>query len=168
MSELRIRAIEKDDVPRVWELLRGLAQYEKLMDALTGTPEMLRDALFGAGPKLEGLVADKQGTLVGYALFYPVFGSFRTRWRLWLEDLYVEPSERGTGTGAALMAELSRIAIERGFYAVDWEVIDWNEPALRFYQSLGSNEVATDWLRYRLTGEALQSMADRTRESQKK
>jgi GNAT superfamily N-acetyltransferase len=161
MSELRVRAIAESDVPRVWQLLRGLAEYEKLTDILTGNPDMLREALFGQGPRLEGLVADRAGALVGYALFYPVFGSFRSRWRLWLEDLYVDPSERGSGTGAALMAELARITLERGWYSMDWEVIDWNEPALGFYQALGSSEIATDWLRYRLSGEALQAMAGR-------
>ena len=159
MSEARIRAIAEGDVPRVWELLRGLADYEKLTDSLTGSPEMLREALFGGGPGLDGLVAEKDGRFVGYALFYPVFGSFRARWRLWLEDLYVEPSERGSGTGAALMAELSRVALARGFDTVDWEVLDWNEPAIRFYRGLGSTEIATDWLRYRLSGEALEAMA---------
>ena len=142
-------------------MLGGLAEYEKMTDILTGTPEMLREALFGPGPGLEGLVAERDGSLVGYALFYPVFGSFRARWRLWLEDLYVEPSERGTGTGAALMAELARITLERGWYSMDWEVIDWNEPALRFYRSLGSGEIAKDWLRYRLSGHALQAVAGR-------
>jgi GNAT superfamily N-acetyltransferase len=161
MSEARIRPIGEADVPRVHNLLRGLAEYEKMTDILTGTPEMLREALFGKAPRLEGLVAEREGKLVGYALFYPVFGSFRARWRLWLEDLYVEESERGAGTGAALMAELARITLERGWYSMDWEVIDWNEPALRFYQALGSNEVAKDWLRYRLSGDALQAVAGR-------
>jgi len=161
MSEARIRPVREADVPRVHQMLRGLAEYEKLLDILTGTPEMLGEALFGPGPRLEGLVAEREGALVGYALFYPVFGSFRSRWRLWLEDLYVEPSERGAGTGAALMAELARITLERGWFAMDWEVIDWNEPALGFYQALGSSEVATDWLRYRLSGEALQAVAGR-------
>ena len=163
MSGLRVRPVTEADVPRLWEMLRGLAEYEKLTDILTGTPEMLREALFGKGPRLEGLVAERDGTLVGYALFYPVFGSFRSRWRLWLEDLYVEESERGSGAGVALMAELARITLDRGWFAMDWEVIDWNEPALRFYQRLGSSEVATDWLRYRLSGDALQTLAGRAR-----
>jgi len=159
MSPPRIRALAEADVPRVWELLRGLAEYERLTAALTGTPELLREALFGRGPRLDGLVAEKDGALVGYALFYPVFGSFGARWRLWLEDLYVEPSERGSGTGAALMAELARIALARGFDAIDWEVLGWNEPALRFYRGLGAQEFATDWLRYRLSGEGLEALA---------
>ena len=157
-----VRPIAPADIPQVWELLRGLAEYEKLTEFLSGTPDMLRDALFGSAPdRLRGLVAERDGRLVGYALYYAVFGSFRTRWRLWLEDLYVDPEERGTGTGAALMAELARLTIEGGYYALDWEVIDWNRPALDFYQHLGAHPVATDWLRYRLEGEALEKMAGR-------
>ena len=169
MSELRVRRATEADVPRIWQMLRGLAEYERLTEILTGNPEMLREALFGRGPTLEGLVAERAGALVGYALFYPVFGSFRARWRLWLEDLWVEEAERGAGTGVALMAELARITLERGWFAIDWEVIDWNEPALRFYRSLGASEVATDWLRYRLSGEALAAIASHaTSESSKK
>ena len=158
-SLLVVRPVAPADVPRVWEMLRGLAEYEKLTDILTGNADMLREALFGKGPRIEGLVAETQGRLVGYALFYPAFGSFRARWRLWLEDLWVEPAERGTGAGARLMAELARIALERGFYSVDWEVLDWNEPAIGFYQRLGSKRIATDWFHYRLAGEALEEMA---------
>src|ERR1044071_1632428 len=102
---LTVRAIAPDDVPRVWDLLRGLADYEKLTDAVTGNADRLRDALFGPGDRLRGLVAEQAGRFVGYALFYPVFGSFRTRWRLWLEDVCVEPEARGSGAGVALMAE---------------------------------------------------------------
>jgi ribosomal protein S18 acetylase RimI-like enzyme len=144
-------------------MLRGLATYEKLTDILTGNAEMLRDVLFGArAERLYGLVAERDGRLVGYALYYPVFGSFRTRWRLYLEDLYVEPEARGTGAGVALMAELARRVREGGYYSLDWEVIDWNTPSIEFYERLGSKRVATDWLRYRLDGEALEAMAART------
>ena len=157
--DLVVRAVVPADLPRVWEMLRGLAEYEKLTDILTGNAQMLGEALFGEGPRLEGLVAEAGGRLIGYALFYPAFGSFRSRWRLWLEDRWVEPSQRGTGAGARLMSELARIAIERGFYSVDWEVIDWNEPAIGFYERLGSRRIAADWLRYRLDGGALERVA---------
>lgn len=160
-----VRAIEAGDVPRVWELLRGLAEYEELTDVLTGSAELLEKALFGEGDRLRGLVAERQGRLVGYALYYPVFGSFRTRWRLWLEDLFVEPEERGSGTGVALMVELARLVREGGYYSLDWEVIDWNRPALDFYERLGAHPVATDWLRYRLDGEALERLATSPRAS---
>ena len=155
------RPIAPADVPRVWELLRGLAEYEKLGDAVTGDAGMLEKALFGSGDRLRGLVAERAGKLVGYALYYPVFGSFRARWRLWLEDIYVEPEARGSGAGVSLMAELARLAHEGGYLGLDWEVLDWNRPALDFYEHIGARRVAADWLRYRLEGEALEKVAGR-------
>lgn len=156
-----VRSIAPDDVAQVWELLRGLAEYEKLAHVVTGDADLLREALFGPGDRLRGLVAERAGRLVGYALFYPVFGSFRARWRLWLEDLYVDPGARGSGAGVALMAELARLTREGGYLALDWEVIDWNRPALEFYERLGAHRVATDWLRHRLEGDALENVARR-------
>jgi GNAT superfamily N-acetyltransferase len=161
MTAARVRAIQSPDLPRVWEMLRGLAEYERLAEYLTGTPALLEEALFGGGDRLRGLVAEREGRLVGYALYYPVFGSFRTRWRLWLEDLYVEPDERGAGTGMALMAELAREVERGGYYSLDWEVLDWNRSALDFYEQLGGEPLAKNWLRYRLVGPALEKMAKR-------
>jgi ribosomal protein S18 acetylase RimI-like enzyme len=158
---IRVRPARPEDVARVWELLRGLADYEKLTAFVTGTPDLLHAALFGGAARAECLVAEHGGRLVGYALYYPVFGSFRARWRMWLEDLYVEPELRGSGAGARMLAELARIALARGYYAVDWEVLDWNQPAIGFYQRHGAGRVATDWCRYRLDGEALKALADR-------
>jgi GNAT superfamily N-acetyltransferase len=154
-----VRPIAPADVTRVWELLRGLAEYEQLTSAVTGDAGMLREALFGSGDRLRGLVAERAGRVVGYALYYPVFGSFRARWRLWLEDLYVEPEARGSGAGVALVAELARLTLAGGYLALDWEVIDWNRPALDFYEHLGAHRVAADWLRYRLEGDALARLA---------
>jgi GNAT superfamily N-acetyltransferase len=156
-----IRPIAPPDVPRVWELLRGLAEYEKLTEILTGDAVGLQRALFGTGDRLRGLVAERAGRLIGYALFYPVFGSFRTRWRLWLEDLYVEPDARGSGAGVALMTELARLALAGGYVAIDWEVIDWNRPALDFYEHLGAHPIAIEWSRYRLDAGALETVATR-------
>ena len=161
---VNVRPIAPADVPRVWELLRGLAEYEKLTEILTGDAGLLRQALFGPGDRLHGLVAECAGRLIGYALFYPVFGSFRTRWRLWLEDLYVEPEARGSGAGVALMAELASIARAGGYVAIDWEVIDWNRPALDFYEHLGAHPTASGWLRYRLDAGAVEKMAKRRTE----
>ena len=160
-APVRIRAIERGDVLQVWEMLRGLAEYEKLTESLTGDADLMADALFGKGDRLRGLVADRSGRLVGYALYFPVYGSFRARWRLHLEDLYVDPKERGTGAGAALLAHLARLAEAGGYYAVDWEVLDWNRPALDFYERLGAHRIAPDWYRYRLDGEALRALAAR-------
>ncbi len=159
MSAFLVRPATPADVPAVWELLRGLAEYEKLTDILTGSPELLSEALFGPGPRLEGRVAEREGRLLGYALFYPVFGSFRARWRMWLEDLFVLPEARGLGAGAALLAEVCRVAEARGCFSVDWEVLDWNEPALEFYRRQGAHDLGGGWRRYRVDGAALAKLA---------
>jgi ribosomal protein S18 acetylase RimI-like enzyme len=135
-----------------------------MMDYLTDTPAMLEEALFGterAAARRAGRRA--QRNLVGYALFYPVYGSVPRGWRMWLEDLFVDPEERGSGAGRKLMVELARIADARGWYAVDWEVLDWNESALGFYQHLGASRIASDWHRYRLSGDALKAIAGEAR-----
>jgi GNAT superfamily N-acetyltransferase len=160
-TRVNIRPIAPGDVTGVWELLHGLAVHEELTDAVTGDAEGLRRALFEPGDRLHGLVAEHGGRLVGYALYYPVFGSFRTRWRLWLEDLYVAPEARGLGAGVALMAALARRALEGGYVAVEWQVLDWNRIALDFYEHLGARRYATDLLQYRLDGEALEETAGR-------
>lgn len=156
---ITLRPARRADVPRVWELLKGLAEYEKLTGILTGTPEMIEAALFGEGPRIEVIVAEDGDALLGYALFYPVFGSFRARWRLWLEDLFVVPEARGRGVGARLLAELCRIAGARGHFSVDWEVLDWNEPSLEFYRRLGAYDLGGGWYRYRIDGEAMKALA---------
>lgn len=158
---MTIRTIAPDDVARVWELVGGLASYEELDAALTGSEELLREALFGSGDRLRGLVAESAGRVVGYALFYPVFGSFRARWRLWLEDVFVEPAARGSGAGVALMAALARLAREGGYAAIDWNVLDWNRSALDFYEHLDARPIQSGWLCYRLEGEALERAAER-------
>lgn len=158
-----LRTVRRADVPRVWEMLRGLAEYEQLTDILTGTPAMLEAALFGEGPSIEAIVAEDGDALLGYALFYPVFGSFRARWRLWLEDLFVAPEARGRGIGARLLAELCRIAAARGHFSVDWEVLDWNEPSLEFYRRLGAHDLGGGWLRYRIDGEAMKRLGEERR-----
>ncbi|MDA1266058.1 MAG: GNAT family N-acetyltransferase [Planctomycetota bacterium] len=160
-SQVSVRATVPADVPRVWELLLGLARYEQLTEAVTGDAAGLHEALFGQGHRLRGLVAEQRGRLVGYALFYPVFGSFRTGWRLWLEDLFVEPEARGSGAGVALMAALAHLTLDGGYHALDWEVIDWNRPAIEFYERLGAQPTNPDWLSYRVAGAALAMLAGR-------
>jgi len=159
-GEVVVRAVEPRDVAGVWELLRGLAEYERLTHALTGSAERLGDALFGEGDRLRGLVAERSGRLVGYALFYPVFGSFRARWRLWLEDVYVAPDARGSGAGRAMLGALARAAVEGGYEAIDWEVLDWNRSAIGFYEGLSARPTGGGWLKYRVEGEALAALAE--------
>lgn len=143
--------------------MRGLAEYEKLMHEFTSTEHELEAALFSDEPAAECLVLEQAGALTGYALFYPVFSSFRNRRTLWLEDLFVDPAARGAGGGRLLMAALARICLERGITRLGWIVLDWNAPSIAFYRKLGGTEQPTsDWLTYamgemelrRLAGEA--------------
>jgi GNAT superfamily N-acetyltransferase len=155
-----IRPVRAEDMPRLWGLVRQLADYEKLNDSLTGTQEALADLLFGERRGLEGLLAEAEGEAIGYALFYDTFSSFRTWRMLWLEDLFVAPDARGTGAGRALLAEVARIGIARGCRRIDWNVLDWNEPAIGFYRRLGSELVVNDWLSYRLDEAGMRRLVD--------
>jgi GNAT superfamily N-acetyltransferase len=152
------RAVRPADVPRLWELVLELAAYERLGHLVTGSPGQLGEALFGTPRRLVGLIAEHDGETVGYALFYETFSSFRTRPKLWLEDLYVRPAARGHRLGRLLFAEFARIALERGCYRVDWHVLDWNEPAIGFYRSLGAGHAAADWLQYGMDETALRTL----------
>lgn len=159
MTSLEVRAATPGDLAAVWQLMHGLAEYERMTEIITGTPERLGEALFGEQSFVQALVAESEGHLLGYALFYPTFSSFRTRSRLWLEDLFVEPGARGTGTGRALLASLARLALARGHERIDWHVLDWNTPAIAFYEHLGATHQVADWLTYGLEERALQRLA---------
>jgi GNAT superfamily N-acetyltransferase len=149
-AELRIRAAVAADVPVIVSLIHALAEYEKAAPrALSLTEERLRDALFGPHPAVEALVATADGALIGYALYFHNFSSWRGRRGLFLEDLFVLPEWRRHGLGRALFAELTRIAQERGCARIEWIVLDWNIPAIRFYQSLGAQPL-NEWTTYRL------------------
>jgi GNAT superfamily N-acetyltransferase len=154
-----IRPARPDDVPRIWEMLHGLAVYERLDHEVSGTPERLAEHLFGARPVVECLVADSGHGLVGYALFFPSYSSFRTAPSLWLEDLFVEPGERGKGTGFALLAALSRIALERGLSGIGWLVLDWNRPSIAFYERAGGRAADGGWIEYGLDRAGMEALA---------
>ncbi len=154
-----VRAARPADLPRIWELLNGLAEYERWQEYVTGTPEQLGVLLFGPSPIGEALVAERDGAIVGYALFYVRLSSFRTRTRLWLEDLFVEPGERGAGTGRALLAVLAAICAERGHDEVALHVLDWNAPSIAFSERLGGRRVATDVYTYAFDAAALATLA---------
>ncbi len=159
MTAARVRFAVKDDLPRLWELLWGLAEYERWTEYVTGTREQLGELLFGPRPVGEALVAEREGRLVGYAIFFPTLSSFRTRRMMWLEDLFVEETERGRGTGRALVAELARLAVERGYARIDWQVLDWNAPSIAFYERLGAGRIATELFTYSLPEDALRRIA---------
>lgn len=157
-----IRPAVADDVPLILALIRELAAYEREPDAVVATEaDLLRDG-FGAEPKFRALVAEDGGEPAGFALYCHAYSTWRGRPVLYLEDLFVRPAHRKKGIGLALMRRLSRIAVDEGCARFVWEVLDWNEPAIRFYESLGA-EVLRPWLNVRLEGEALLRVASTDR-----
>lgn len=155
-----VRPASPADVPPVWDMIRELAVYERLLDTLSGTAERLADLLFGPQHTLECLVAEEAGRLVGYALFYPTYSSFRARPGLWLEDLYVVPERRGSGAGKKLLTEVARAAVARGSHRLDWNVLDWNEPAMEFYRRMGAGPTLPGWVQYGLDERSLRRLAE--------
>jgi GNAT superfamily N-acetyltransferase len=150
-----IRPAGPEDVPAVLQLIRGLAEYEKLLHECVITEAQVREQLFGAKPAAEAWVAQvAPGRLVGFALFFTTFSTFLGQRGLYLEDLFVVPEARAQGVGRALMLRLARIAVERDYGRFEWSVLDWNEPAIGFYKQLGAS-VLPDWRRCRLTGQEL-------------
>jgi len=153
-----IRAAARADVPELLRLIRGLAEYEKLADQAKGTAPALEAALFGPRPACEALIAEVGGRAVGFALYFTSFSTFLCKPGVYLEDVFVEPEHRGSGIGKALLAGLAAIAVERGPGRFEWRVLDWNEPSIRFYESLGAT-IMREWLLARVTGPALERMA---------
>ncbi len=151
---ITVRPAEPGDAEVIYRLIRDLAVYERAPEAVVGTQEMLAHELFGPSPSGEALIAELDGRPVGHALFYRTFSSWECRPGLWLEDIYVAPEHRRHGVGGALLAELARITVERGFTRLEWTALDWNTPALDFYAKLGAERMV-GWSDYRLTGEAL-------------
>jgi GNAT superfamily N-acetyltransferase len=155
-----IRAAEPRDLEAIVRLITGLAEFEKLTDLLAVTPEALRPHLFGERPVAEALVVEKQERLVAFALFFTNFSTFLGRPGLYLEDLFVEPEQRGDGIGEALLTRLAQLAVSRGCGRFEWSVLDWNENAIRFYQRMGAT-VMPDWRICRVAGSALAAFAAR-------
>jgi GNAT superfamily N-acetyltransferase len=153
-----IRPATRADVPALLRLIQELAVYERLADQVHATEQLLADGLFGARPSAEALLAELDGEPVGYALWFTTFSTFLARPGIWLEDLFVVPARRRGGIGRALLARVAEIAVERGCRRLEWSALDWNEPALAFYRSLGA-ETLRDWIQHRITGEALQRLA---------
>ncbi|MCX5543689.1 GNAT family N-acetyltransferase [Paraburkholderia sp. CNPSo 3076] len=153
-----IRAATAADVGAMHALMYELAEFEKLTHLFTGTADGLADALFGTRPAAEALVAEDAGRIVGYALFFHNYSTFLSRRGLYLEDLYVQPSQRGTGLGTTMLRALAAIAVERGCARFEWTVLDWNTPAIGFYEKLGAT-VLPDWRVVRMTGDALEKLA---------
>jgi len=157
-ARLTIRPATEADVSLVLTFIRGLADYEHLSHLVTATEETLRDALFGARPGAEVLLAFEAQTPVGFAVFFHNFSTFLGRRGLWLEDIYIDPAFRRKGHGRALLLHVARIAHERGCGRFEWSALDWNTPAIDFYRGLGAVPL-DDWTIFRATGAALERMA---------
>ncbi|MCH0538611.1 GNAT family N-acetyltransferase [Streptomyces sp. MUM 203J] len=153
-----IRTAVPADVPVLYSMVRELALYEKALEEVRATEEQLREALFGERPAVYAYVAeDEGGEVVGFALWFLNFSTWRGVHGICLEDLYVRPEARGGGYGKALLRELARTCAERGYERLEWSVLDWNEPAIGFYRSLGA-EPMSEWTVYRLTDGALERL----------
>jgi len=139
--------------------LLALADYERLSDTVTGSAEDLARDLESDVATVECLVAEHQGELVGYALFFPTYGSFRARSKMWLEDLFVEPRARKLGVGNALLAGVAKRALARGCVQLDWYVLDWNQLAIDFYERIGATRPQVDWVQYGVGEEQLKALA---------
>jgi GNAT superfamily N-acetyltransferase len=151
---LKIRPAEERDIDAIFDLIQGLAAYEKLSDRVTGNTELLRSHLFGDRPYAEAIVAELGDLSIGFALFFHNYSTFLTQPGLYLEDIFVRPEYRRQGVGKALLAAVAKIAVDRGCGRLEWSVLEWNQNAIEFYQSLGAT-VLPDWKICRLTGKTL-------------
>lgn len=156
---ITITPAQAADVPLILEFINELADYEKLNDEVVATASSLQRALFGPQPSAEALIARIDGSACGFALFFHNFSTFLGKHGLYLEDLFVRPAFRGAGVGKALLGHLAQLALARDCGRFEWSVLDWNRPARDFYESLGAVANVT-WVPYRITGEALQKLAN--------
>lgn len=155
---LQLRFATESDVGLILELIKGLAEYEKLSHEVVADETALQATLFGERKAAEIIIADYEGEPAGFALFFHNYSTFLAKPGLYLEDLFVKPEFRGRGIGKELLICLARIAVERDCGRFEWSVLDWNEPAIRFYKSIGG-QLMDEWQIFRVTGEALTKLA---------
>ena len=159
MSEdFTIRPAARADAGELLRLIRSLARYEKLENLATGTEAMLAASLFGPRPACEALISERGGRAVGFALFFTTFSTFLCKPGIYLEDIFVDPAHRGAGIGKALLRRLAALAVERGCWRLEWRVLDWNTPSIRFYESLGA-VVMPEWELVRMTEPEFRALA---------
>jgi len=158
-TDFQIRPARVEDVSIILELIRDLATYERAPDEVIATEEQLVDVLFGERPAAEVLLAFERESPVGFALFFHNFSTWLGRPGLYLEDLFVKPEKRGKGYGRALLVELAKIAMERGCGRMEWAVLVWNEPAIKFYRALGAKPM-DEWTVFRLTRDGIERLAN--------
>jgi GNAT superfamily N-acetyltransferase len=157
-NEFTVRSAKKEDVSLILWFIKGLAEYEKLSHEVVATEQGLGQHLFGPEPKAEVLIGEYKGQPVGFALFFYNFSTFLGKPGIYLEDLFVIPEMRGQGFGKALLKHLAGLAVERDCGRLEWAVLDWNEPSIKFYESLGAR-LMKEWIINRLTGEKLLELA---------
>jgi GNAT superfamily N-acetyltransferase len=158
-QDFQIRPARLEDVPIILQLIRDLATYERAPDEVTATEEQLVDVLFGERPAAEVLLAFEGESPVGFAVYFYNFSTWLGRAGLYLEDLFVNPDKRGKGYGRALLVELAKIARDRECGRMEWAVLDWNEPAIKFYRALGAKPMH-EWTVFRLTRDGIAGLAD--------
>ncbi|KJH72811.1 GNAT family N-acetyltransferase [Aliterella atlantica] len=154
---LKLRPVEPADVQVLFKLIQALAEYEKLSHAVTGNADALHEHLFGSHPCVEAILAECDGEVVGFALFFPNYSTFLTQPGIYLEDLFVLPEYRRKGIGKAILTYLANLAVERGCGRLEWSVLDWNADAIAFYEQIGAM-VLPDWRICRITGDAIEQM----------
>ena len=160
VTHFSIRPAEPADITHIHSMIVELAVFEKLEHMVVATEELLHEGLFGARPAAEAIVGEENGEVVAFALFFHNFSTFLTKKGLYLEDLYVRQSHRGKGYGTQLLSRLAQIAVERHCGRFEWSVLDWNEPAIGFYRTMGA-EILPEWRICRVTGESLDHLARR-------
>lgn len=153
-----IRRARPADVPAIYQLIRDLAEYERSLAEVTGSEEGLRRSLFGPEPAVFAHVAEHDGRVAGFALWYLSYSTWLCQHGIYLEDLYVTPELREQGLGRDLLAELAAVCVERGYGRLEWWVLDWNVPALGFYAALGATGM-DQWTVHRMTGAPLRALA---------
>ena len=157
-AAVAIRPGRPEDAPALAAMIRALAEYERLTHLCVGTEDDLRAAIWASDPAAEVLIAHVDRQPAGFALFFPTFSTFLARRGLWLEDLFVYPEYRGAGVGKALLRAVAALARDRGCGRLEWSVLDWNTPAIRFYEGLGAT-VMPDWRIARVVGSAIDALA---------
>lgn len=155
---ITLRPATRHDVADILDLIRSLADYERLAHECVATEEALLESLFGDRPAAEVVIAEADAEVAGFALFFSNYSTFLARPGLYLEDIFVYPARRGHGIGRRLIQHLAQIAVKRGYGRFEWSVLDWNEPAIRFYRGLGAVPM-TGWTVQRVSGDALQKLA---------
>ena len=156
-----LREAQRGDEPGILAGIRGLAVYEREPDAVENTVDTLSETLFGPDPRAYAHVVERDGAIVGIAIWFLTYSTWTGRHGIWLEDLHVDESQRGRGYGKALIASLADVCIERSYSRLEWTVLDWNAPAIAFYRSIGA-EPMSEWTTQRLTGGALSRLAGRS------